>query len=238
MRFGPGLTAIIKTAWVGNFRRALDVELGMRLTIALVLFATLALLVWAARFRSLAVSDEPTTQPTTQESSMKTETATFAAGCFWGVQATFEKLPGVISTRCGYSGGHVANPSYEQVCTETTGHAESVEVVFDPTRISYKQLVDVFFDNHDPTTPDRQGPDYGAQYRSVIFYHSPEQKEIALADKKQRDESGEYVGPISTQIVPAGPFYPAEEYHQFYFDKHGMTWSCHFGNGKKQAATR
>jgi peptide-methionine (S)-S-oxide reductase len=164
---------------------------------------------------------------------MKTETATFAAGCFWGVQSTFEKVPGVVSTRVGYTGGAMPNPTYEDVCTDQTGHAEAIEIVFDPAKVSYQKLLEIFFENHDPTTMDRQGPDEGNQYRSAIFYHSPEQKAQAEAEKEKRDESGEYVGPIVTQIVPAGPFYSAEEYHQFYYDKHGVTWSCHFGNGKK-----
>jgi peptide-methionine (S)-S-oxide reductase len=174
------------------------------------------------------------TQPTTQESTMATETATFAAGCFWGVQSTFEKVPGVISTRVGYSGGKKANPTYEDVCSDSTGHAEAIEIVFDPSKVSYQKLLDIFFENHDPTTVDSQGPDFGNQYRSVIFYHSPEQQKLAEAEKERRDESGEYVGPIVTQIVPAAPFWPAEEYHQFYYDKHGMSWACHFGNGKKK----
>lgn len=166
---------------------------------------------------------------------MKTETATFAAGCFWGVQSTFEKVPGVVSTRVGYSGGSMPDPTYEDVCTDRTGHAESIEIVFDPSKVSYQTLLNVFFDNHDPTTMNSQGPDFGTQYRSVIFYHSPEQKALAEAEKKRRNDSGEYVGPIVTQIVPAAPFYAAEDYHQFYYDKHGMTYTCHFGNGKKKS---
>jgi peptide-methionine (S)-S-oxide reductase len=169
---------------------------------------------------------------------MRYETATVAAGCFWGVQSTFEKVPGVIHTRVGYTGGTMANPSYEDVCTDQTGHAEALEIEFDPKVVTYKQLLDIFFENHDPTTVDRQGPDAGTQYRSAIFYHTPEQKAEAEAEKATRDASGDYVGPLVTQIVPAGPFYAAEDYHQFYFDKHGMQWSCHFGNGKKATATR
>jgi peptide-methionine (S)-S-oxide reductase len=176
----------------------------------------------------------PSTQPTTQESAMATETATFAAGCFWGVQSTFEKVPGVISTRVGYTGGQTSNPTYRDVCTDTTGHAEAIEIVFDPSKVSYQTLLNIFFENHDPTTLDSQGPDFGNQYRSAIFYHSPEQEKLAEAEKDRRDESGEYVGPIVTLIVPAGTFWPAEDYHQFYYDKQGMKWSCHFGNGKKK----
>jgi peptide-methionine (S)-S-oxide reductase len=178
----------------------------------------------------------PSTQPTTWESDMKYQTATFAAGCFWGVQSTFEKLPGVIHTRVGYTGGKMATPSYEDVCTDLTGHAEALEIEFDPQVVSYQQLLNVFFENHDPTTMNRQGPDVGTQYRSAIFYHSPDQKGEAEAEKARREASGDYVAPIVTQILPAGPFYAAEDYHQFYFDKHGVDWTCHNGNGKKPAA--
>jgi len=174
------------------------------------------------------------TRPTTWESDMNYETATFAAGCFWGVQSTFQRLPGVIHTRVGYSGGHTQNPTYEDVCTDATGHAESIEIQFDPKVVSYQKLLETFFENHDPTTMNRQGPDAGTQYRSVIFYHSPEQKAAAEAEKSKRDKSGDYVGPIVTQIVPAAPFYAAEDYHQYYFAKLGEDWVCHSGNGKKK----
>jgi peptide-methionine (S)-S-oxide reductase len=179
----------------------------------------------------------PSTQPTTWESDMKYQTATFAAGCFWGVQSTFEKLPGVIHTRVGYTGGTMDRPSYEDVCTNLTGHAEAIEIEFDPNVITYQKLLNVFFENHDPTTINRQGPDEGTQYRSAIFYHSPEQKAQAEAEKARREASGDYAAPIVTQIVAAGPFFAAEDYHQFYFDKHGVNWSCHSGNGKKSQAT-
>ncbi|MGE5609265.1 MAG: peptide-methionine (S)-S-oxide reductase MsrA [Bacillota bacterium] len=164
---------------------------------------------------------------------MKTETATFAAGCFWGVQSTFQKVPGVISTQVGYTGGRTANPTYRDVCSDATGHAEAIEVVYDPTKVSYQKLLEIFFENHDPTTFDRQGPDVGSQYRSAIFYHTPEQQRLAIAEKDKRNDSGQYVSPIITQIVPAGPFYRAEEYHQRYYEKQGLNWTCHFGNGKK-----
>jgi peptide-methionine (S)-S-oxide reductase len=181
--------------------------------------------------------DEPglkqVNKPTTWESNMDYETATFAAGCFWGSQSTFDRVPGVIHTRVGYTGGSTTNPSYEDVCTDLTGHAESVDIQFDPKKVTYQQLLNVFFDNHDPTTMNQQGPDFGTQYRSVIFYHSPEQKALAEAEKARRDASGEYTGPIVTQIVPAGPFYAAEDYHQFYFEKRGVEYTCHTGNGKK-----
>jgi len=178
----------------------------------------------------------PTTAPVTDQRLSTAAVADFAAGCFWGSEGTFRKVPGVIATEVGYEGGHTANPTYEDVCTHTTGHAETVRVYYDPAKVSYQKLVDTFFDNHDPTTVDRQGPDVGDSYRSVIFYHSPEQRQVAEADKARRDASGQYVGPLVTQIVPAGTFYRAEEYHQDYFAKQGIDSSehvCTMGNGKK-----
>jgi peptide-methionine (S)-S-oxide reductase len=154
------------------------------------------------------------------------EKATFAAGCFWGVEATFRQLPGVASTRVGYTGGKLANPTYEDVCTDRTGHAEAVEVDYDPAKVSYEQLLNVFWENHDPTTLNRQGPDWGSQYRSAIFYHSPEQQAIAQASKETLDKSGRYRNRIVTEIVPATTFYEAEDYHQQYLEKRGMA-SCH-----------
>jgi peptide-methionine (S)-S-oxide reductase len=161
------------------------------------------------------------------------EKATFAAGCFWGVEEMFRKVPGVVKTRVGYIGGKTANPTYEQVCTDRTGHAEAIEIEFDPAVVSYQQLLELFFENHDPTTMNRQGPDAGSQYRSGIFYHSSQQKQAAEAEIAKRDESGEYEDAIVTEVTPAGVFYSAEEYHQRYFQKRAVNWSCHFGNGKK-----
>lgn len=152
--------------------------------------------------------------------------ATFAAGCFWGVEATFRQLPGVISTRVGYIGGQTADPTYEDVCTDQTGHAEGVEVEYDPGRVSYDQLLNVFWENHDPTTLNRQGPDWGTQYRSAIFFHTPEQQKLAQASKEAWDRSGKFRNRIVTQIVPAPAFYPAEDYHQQYLEKRGLA-SCH-----------
>jgi len=152
--------------------------------------------------------------------------ATFAAGCFWGVEATFRQLEGVISTRVGYSGGHLDKPTYEDVCTDGTGHAEAVEVDFDPTKISYDKLLEVFWDNHDPTQLNRQGPDWGTQYRSAIFFHSPEQETAAKASKDTLEKSRRYSKPIVTQIVPATTFYEAEDYHQQYLEKRGLA-TCH-----------
>lgn len=149
------------------------------------------------------------------------EIATFAAGCFWGVEAAFCKLPGVVSTTVGYTGGHTENPSYAQVCTDKTGHAEAVRIEFDPAVISYESLLDHFWKRHDPTSLNRQGPDRGSQYRSAIFYHSPEQKAAAESARQRLTESGRYPRPIVTQIVAAQTFYPAEQYHQRYLEKRG-----------------
>ena len=152
--------------------------------------------------------------------------ATFAAGCFWGVEATFRQLPGVISTRVGYIGGNTTNPTYKEVCTDTTGHAEAVEVDYDPAKTSYDQLLNVFWENHDPTQLNRQGPDWGKQYRSAIFFHSPEQERDAKASKEKLEKSHRFSKPIVTQIVPAVTFYQAEDYHQQYLEKKGLA-SCH-----------
>ncbi len=152
--------------------------------------------------------------------------ATFGAGCFWGVEAAFRQLQGVISTSVGYTGGSLKNPTYENVCSGNTGHAEAVEVIYDPARISYEQLLQVFWENHDPTTLHRQGPDIGAQYRSAIFYHTPEQMAAALAAKEKLQASGRYKRPIVTEITAASPYYLAENYHQQYLEKRGLA-SCH-----------
>jgi peptide-methionine (S)-S-oxide reductase len=154
---------------------------------------------------------------------MTIEKATFGAGCFWGVEAEFRQVKGVVSTAVGYEGGWLANPKYRDVCTDKTGHAEVVEVDYDPSRVSYEDLLKVFWTNHDPTTLNRQGPDVGAQYRSVIFYHTPEQLAAALASKEKLQNSGTYKRPIVTEIVPASAFYKAEEYHQQYLEKHGLS---------------
>ena len=151
--------------------------------------------------------------------------ATFGAGCFWGVEATFRRTPGVIETAVGYSGGHQANPTYEDVCTDRTGHAEVVRVEFDPGKVSFEELLEVFWLSHDPTQENRQGPDCGSQYRSVIFYHDEAQKKEAESSKAQFESLGRYRRPIVTQIVPAEPFYRAEEYHQQYLKKRGLE-SC------------
>jgi len=156
-----------------------------------------------------------------------TEKATFAAGCFWGVEETFRRTPGVVATAVGYTGGRTENPTYEDVCSDETGHAEAVEVEFDPAKISYGRLLEIFFKNHDPTTPNRQGPDVGSQYRSAIFFHSPEQEREARAMKDTLDKSGAFRRPVVTEIVPARTFYRAEEYHQRYLEKRGLS-HCHY----------
>lgn len=158
---------------------------------------------------------------------MKQEIATFGAGCFWGVEATFRQLPGVTDAAVGYSGGKTANPTYKDVCTDETGHAEVVQVTFDPSRVTYETLVDTFFRMHDPTQLNRQGPDFGTQYRSVIFYHSPEQQKVAEAVKARRSAMPKYKRPIVTSIEEAQTFYLAEDYHQQYFAKHGLENTCH-----------
>jgi peptide-methionine (S)-S-oxide reductase len=152
--------------------------------------------------------------------------ATFGAGCFWGVEERFRTTPGVISTAVGYEGGETDNPTYKEICTDTTGHAEVVEVEFDPSKVSYDDLLNIFWANHNPTTKNRQGPDVGTQYRSVIFYHSPEQKAMAEASKAALSSSGKWKSEIVTEIMPAGTFYKAEEYHQKYLYKRGEE-SCH-----------
>jgi len=152
------------------------------------------------------------------------EKATFGAGCFWGVEETFRRLAGVQSTQVGYAGGSLKNPTYEDVCTDRTGHAEVVEVTFDPAVISYHDLLNVFWENHDPTTKDRQGPDVGNQYRSAIFFHSPEQEAEARASRDAAQKS--FKRPIVTEIVPAPQFWPAEDYHQQYLAKRGLS-HCH-----------
>jgi peptide-methionine (S)-S-oxide reductase len=161
--------------------------------------------------------------PTDKLEGNTMEKATFGAGCFWGVEAAFRQVKGVSSTAVGYSGGNHPNPTYEEVCTDRTGHAEVVQVEYDPSQVTYEQLLEVFWANHDPTTLNRQGPDIGAQYRSAIFYHNPEQMAAAKAFKEKLQNSGKFKRPIVTEISPASTFYRAEEYHQRYFEKHGLS---------------
>lgn len=151
------------------------------------------------------------------------EKATFAAGCFWGVEEEFRQLKGVKSTAVGYTGGHFKNPTYEDVCSGQTGHAEAVEVEYDPALVNYDQLLEIFWANHDPTTLNRQGPDHGTQYRSAIFFHSPAQEKAAKASKEKLEKSKKFGRPIVTEIVPASEFWKAEEYHQQYLAKKGLS---------------
>ena len=155
-----------------------------------------------------------------------TEKATFGAGCFWGVESAFRDIPGVIDAAVGYEGGHLRNPTYQDVCTDRTGHVEVVEVDFDPSKVSFETLLDAFWQLHDPTQVNRQGPDVGFQYRSVIFAHSPEQEKIALASKEKWNASGKFRKPIATSIEPAQTFYRGEDYHQQYLAKRGVK-HCH-----------
>lgn len=155
------------------------------------------------------------------------EKATFAAGCFWGVESFFRAIPGVVDAAVGYTGGRTERPTYEEVCTGRTGHAEAVEVTYDPARVRYEDLLGIFFENHDPTTPNRQGPDVGEQYRSAVFFHSPEQERAARAKVAELEAAKRFGRPIVTQFVPAAPFWRAEEYHQRYFEKKGIAPTCH-----------
>jgi len=156
-----------------------------------------------------------------------TEIATFGAGCFWGVEAAFQQVPGVVDTAVGYSGGKTPDPTYKDVCTDETGHAEVVQVTFDPAKVSFEQLLDVFWKVHDPTQVNRQGPDFGTQYRSAIFFHSPEQEALAKNSLATLEQSSKFKRRMATEITPAGTFYRAEEYHQKYLQKRGVA-SCHF----------
>lgn len=177
----------------------------------------------------VAAAASPTSPRTVKHAeesgTMQTEQATFAAGCFWGVEQRFREVGGVVRTTVGYTGGQTENPTYQQVCSDRTGHAEAVRVEFNPQVVTYAQLLDVFWKTHDPTTPNRQGPDVGSQYRSAIFYHTAAQQAAALASLQAQAASRRFARPIVTEIVAAEPFYPAEEYHQQYLAKRGKT-SC------------
>jgi len=157
---------------------------------------------------------------------MATEKAMFGAGCFWGVEQTFREVPGVIDAVSGYSGGQMDKPTYKDVCSDATGHAEVVEVTYDPEKVKYEELLDVFWRMHDPTQVNRQGPDFGTQYRTVIFYYTPEQEKVAKASKEALGKSGKFSRPIATSIEPAQTFWPAEDYHQRYLEKRGIK-HCH-----------
>lgn len=153
---------------------------------------------------------------------MRTEQATFGAGCFWGIEEAFRAVPGVVSSKVGYAGGHTDEPTYEDVCSNRTGHAEVVQVDYDPGQVTYEKLLDVFWQSHDPTQKNRQGPDIGSQYRSVIFYHTPEQEQAARESMARLAASGRFDKPLATDLQPAPTFYKAEDYHQEYFKKRGL----------------
>ena len=197
--------------------------MGKMITASLLLFVGLFIL------NSCKSTDIPTNVGKADirqyEGVEKMEKATFAAGCFWGIEAAYRNVEGVVSTAVGYTGGSKENPSYKEVCTGRTGHAEAVLVEFDPSRVSYDDLLEVFWKIHDPTTLNRQGPDFGHQYRSAIFYHGEDQKTAATASKEKHQNSGEYRRDIVTEIVPASEFYMAEDYHQQYLEKRGLA-SC------------
>jgi peptide-methionine (S)-S-oxide reductase len=169
--------------------------------------------------------------PQAHEPLPPTATAAFSAGCFWGVEEEFRKEPGVLATAVGYSGGHTKDPSYQDVCTDRTGHAETVKIAYDPRVVTYDQLLDLFWHLHDPTTLNRQGPDVGEQYRSIVFYFTPEQQRAAQASREKLQASGEFSGKIVTEIVPEAPFYFGEDYHQQYVQKGGVA-HCHIRRHK------
>jgi len=173
-----------------------------------------------------AAHAQPAAQPARPAPGL--QTATLAAGCFWGTEEFFRKVPGVVQTRVGYTGGHTKDPSYEDTSSGTTGHAESLELKFDPAKVSYAQLLTLFFKMHDPTTANRQGNDVGTQYRSAIFFHDEQQKQTALALMQRIDKSGAWHAKLTTEVAPAGVFYPAEEYHQKYLVKHPGGYDNHY----------
>lgn len=195
----------------------------MRLVLLLLVPLALLLLTFAMNTRRAASAQTPAV-PTPPG---KYQQATFAAGCFWGVEEAFRHLPGVIATQVGYTGGTTVNPTYHDVCTDLTGHAEAVSVTFDPDQISYPELLDAFWSAHDPTTLNRQGPDVGTQYRSAVFFHNLEQETLARTSLAQVEAAHFFKNKIVTQILPATAFYPAETYHQRYLAKNGGT--CHLG---------
>lgn len=206
----------------------------MRYAMMAVLGMAAVIGVWMVSARMIAAGPESAgTGPATEGADkMNLKKATFAAGCFWGVEVAFRRVPGVVGTEVGYSGGHTEKPTYRDVCTDLTGHAEAVEVTYDPAKVSYAELLDAFWSCHDPTTLNSQGPDFGAQYRSVIFYLDAEQEKLARASVKELEESKTFKGKIVTEIVPAATFYPAEKYHQQYFAKAGREATCHTGSVK------
>ena len=196
------------------------------LMIALVTIAIGGSSVWFANTTMTDPKNLKEAKPEIGEKPAQVEKATFGAGCFWGVEATFRQTPGVWRTLVGYSGGHTQNPTYKEVCSDATGHAEVVQVEYDPAKVKYEDLLTILWGNHTPTQLNRQGPDVGTQYRSAIFYHNESQRTIAEKSKQELSASGKWSKPIVTEIAQAKPFYEAEDYHQQYLEKRGMS-SCH-----------
>jgi peptide-methionine (S)-S-oxide reductase len=200
----------------------------MRITLFFLLLSSAALLLTMIGHKRVVQAAGTTTHPATLPANARQ--ATFAAGCFWGVEETFRHVPGVLATSVGYTGGNTNNPSYKDVCTDLTGHAEAVLVTYDPDQVTYEELLDAFWSSHDPTTKDRQGPDFGTQYRSAIFYHDADQEKAAKASLKEIQDRKLFPAKVVTEIVPVGTFYNAEDYHQQYFAKNGGV--CHTGIAK------
>ena len=201
---------------------------SMKLMFTTMFFTVVTLLSCAVRENSQKYMTSSLTSPAPGEATFRTDTATFGTGCFWCTEAIFQQLEGVLKVSSGYSGGHVKNPTYKEVCEGNTGHAECVEIVYDPAKITYDELLEVFWQTHDPTTLNRQGNDVGTQYRSAIFYHNAEQKAKAEKYKAELDKSGAWDKPIVTDITPASTFYVAENYHQDYYNNNGSAPYCYY----------
>jgi peptide-methionine (S)-S-oxide reductase len=198
-----------------------DIKASIRL-----IFSAIAASCCAAARRGDSARARLASEPIAEKGAAAMQKATFAAGCFWGVEAAFRQVKGVKETAVGYEGGATENPTYQDVCSNSTGHAEVVQVTYDPGQVTYEQLLDVYWASHDPTTLNRQGPDVGTQYRSAIFFHTPEQEAAATASRNALEEKRAFKRPIVTEIVPAATFYLAEEYHQRYLEKRGLS-QCH-----------
>lgn len=203
-----------------------SMEFKLKYPIAVTLFTAIFFSVGCSQNNVTKQKSNDMTTPST--SAFNIDTATFGAGCFWCVEAVFQRLNGVIKVTSGYSGGSVKNPAYREVCTGTTGHAEVCQITYDKTKVSFKELLEVFWKTHDPTTLNRQGNDFGTQYRSAIFYHNAEQKELAEKYKAELDKSGAFEAPITTEITPFTNFYAAEDYHQDYYNLNGSEPYCRF----------
>jgi len=201
---------------------------GMKLMFTTTLISMVTLLSCAVRENPQKYMTSSLTSPSTEETTFRTDTATFGTGCFWCTEAIFQQLDGVLKVSSGYSGGQVKNPTYKEVCEGTTGHAECVEIVYDPAKITFDDLLEVFWQTHDPTTLNRQGNDVGTQYRSAIFYHNDEQKAKAEKYKAELNKSGAWDKPIVTEITPASAFYVAENYHQDYYNNNGSAPYCYY----------